>query len=264
MSGLDAFGVSLIGFAATVPRIAVAFVVLPLLTGEVAPPLVRNVFVVSLAFAVHPLLAMTTDLSGLTAAGFVPLVVKESVIGLMIAYTFSIVFWALQGAGEIIDAKIGSTTAQIVDPVLGHQTTLTATFFSRLAAYLFVAFGGLSVFLGILLQSYAVWPVDAAFPELKWSADLLFVRRFSDLVSMMLLLAAPVVLVLGLVEFGFGLVNRFAEQLNVFSLSLSVKAWIATLVIALAISTVVEYVQRWLADQVNVLDALSGLLQPVN
>lgn len=262
MNEIDLFGVPLIGFAATVPRIAVAFAVLPLLTREVAPGIVRNVFAVSLTFALYPLVTATTDLSGMAATAFVPLVVKEAVIGLMIAYTFSIVFWALQGAGEIIDAKIGSTTAQIVDPVLGHQTTLTATFFSRLAAYLFVAFGGLSVFLGILLQSYAVWPVDAPFPELRWSADLLFVRRFADLVSIMLILAAPVILVLGLVEFGFGLVNRFAEQLNVFSLSLSVKAWIATFIIALTISTIVDYVQRWLADQVDLLDALYGVFQP--
>lgn len=262
MSGLEDFSGSFAGFAASIPRIAVAFVVLPLLAREVVPPIIRNVFIFSLALSLYPLISATTDLSQISPTALAQLVLKESVIGLMIAYVFSIVFWALEGAGEIIDAKIGSTTAQIVDPVLGHQTTLTAAFFSRLASYLFVALGGLSVFLGVLLQSYAVWPVDAPMPALQWTDDLIFIRRFADLFAIMLVLAAPVLVVLSLVEFGFGLVNRFAERLNVFSVSMSVKAWVAILVIALALSTIVDYVLRWLQSQQALLDLLSRVLPP--
>lgn len=262
MDTLDTIAGSFVGFAAAVPRIAVAFVVLPLLTREVVPAIIRNVFIFSLALALYPLISSTADLDQVSAAGLMQLVIKESILGLMIAYIFSIIFWALAGAGEIIDAKIGSTTAQIVDPVLGHQTTMTATFFSRLAAYLFVALGGLSVFLGILLQSYAIWPVDAALPVLQWSDDLIFVQRFSDLFAIMLVLAAPVLIVLSLVEFGFGLVNRFAERLNVFSISMSVKAWVAMLVVVLVLSTMVDYVLRWLASQSDLLDILARLIPP--
>lgn len=262
MNDLDTLFGTFTGFAAAVPRIAVAFTVLPLLTREVVPAIIRNVFVFSLALSLYPLISTTADLDDLSAAGLIQLVIKESVIGLMIAYVFSIIFWALEGAGEIIDAKIGSTTAQIVDPVLGHQTTLTAAFFSRLAAYLFVALGGLSVFLGVLLQSYTVWPLDAPLPVLQWSEDLIFVRRFADLFAIMLVLAAPVLVVLSLVEFGFGLVNRFAERLNVFSISMSVKAWIAILVVVLALSTIVDYVMRWLASEASLLDVLVRVLPP--
>jgi len=262
MSDLEALAGSFVGFAAAVPRIAVAFMVLPLLARDVVPAIIRNVFIFSLALGLYPLISTTADLDKISAAGLVPLVLKESILGLMIAYVFSIIFWALEGAGEIIDAKIGSTTAQIVDPVLGHQTTMTATFFSRLAAYLFVALGGLSVFLGVLLQSYAIWPVDAPLPNLEWNDDLIFVQRFSDLFTIMLVLAAPVLVVLSLVEFGFGLVNRFAERLNVFSISMSVKAWIAILVVVLALSTMVDYVLRWLAGQRDLLDNLARFIPP--
>jgi len=264
MQGLDTLAISFTGFAATLPRIAVAFMVLPLLTRDVVPAIIRNVFIFSIALSLYPLVSATADLSQVSAAGLARLVVKESMIGLMIAYVFSIIFWALEGAGEIIDAKIGSTTAQIVDPVLGHQTTMTATFFSRLAAYLFVALGGLSVFFGVLLQSYAVWPIDAAMPVLQWRDDIIFVQRFADLFSIMLVLAAPVLIVLSLVEFGFGLVNRFAERLNVFSVSMSVKAWVALLVIVLALSTIVDYVLRWLAAQQGLLDLLSLALPVID
>lgn len=264
MPGLENLTATFAGFAVALPRIAVAFVVLPLLTREVVPAIVRNVFVFSLVLGLYPLIAGSADLHAIDAIGLMQIVLKESVLGLMIAYVFSIIFWALEGAGEIIDAKIGTTTAQIVDPVLGHQTTLTASFFSRLASYLFVALGGLSVFLGVLLQSYAIWPVDAEMPVLAWSDDLIFVQRFADLFAIMLVLAAPVLIVLSLVEFGFGLVNRFAERLNVFSISMSVKAWIAILVVVLALSTIVEYVLRWLAGEAGLLDVLVRVLPPAH
>ena len=256
MTGLEGYADSFGALAVAVPRIAVAFLVLPLLTPEAAPPLVRNVFVFSLTLSLYPLIGSTLDVAELGPAALVPLVLKECFLGLVIAWLFSIVFWALEGAGEIIDAKIGSTTAQIVDPVLGHQTTLTATFLARLAAYVFVAFGGLAVFLGVLLKSYVVWPIDAMLPALEFSADLLFVRRFSDLMAMMLTLAAPVIVVLSLVEFGFGLVNRFAERLNVFSISMAAKAWIALAIVALVVATMIDYVILHIADQASLLEVL--------
>ncbi len=260
MSGLDGLGLSFAGLAAAIPRLAVAFTVLPLLTGEIVPPMVRNVFAFAMALTLYPMILGTLDAGALDALSLAPLILREAALGLAIGWLFGIVFWALEGAGELIDAKIGSTTAQIVDPILGHQTTLTATFLSRLAAYLFVSVGGLSVFLGVLLRSYAVWPVDAALPTLNPGAQTLFVARFSDLLSMTLLLAAPVLVVLSLVEFGFGLVNRFAERLNVFAVSMAVKAWLAVAVLALSLTTMIEYLVARIAGYADLLDELAPAL----
>lgn len=260
MSAFTDFGTSFVSFAAMVPRIATAFIVLPLMSGDIVPPLVRNVFLVSISLTLYPLIASATDPVAISATALVPLIFKEAFIGLALAFSFSIIFWALAGAGEIIDAKIGTTIAQIADPIAGHETTLTASFYSRLAAYLFVAFGGLPMFVGLLLQSYTLWPVHAPWPLLEYSEDLLFVQRFSELVSLMLLLASPVVLVLTLVEFGFGLINRFAERLNVFTLSLAAKAWVSTLVIILILGTVVEYFLTWIASQRGLLDVMQSVL----
>ncbi len=260
MTTFPEFGTTFVGFATMVPRIATAFFVLPLMSGDIVPPLVRNVFLVSVSLALYPMIAHGVDPVSIRAAPLVSLIFKEAFIGLSLAYAFSIIFWALAGAGEIIDAKIGTTIAQLADPIVGHQTTLTANFFTRLAAFLFVAFGGLPLFIGMLLQSYVLWPVHAPWPLLEYGRDLFFVQRFSELVSLMLLLAGPVVLVLTLVEFGFGLVNRFAERLNVFALSLAAKAWVSTFVIILMLGTVAEYFLNWIASQDGLLSALQAVL----
>ena len=251
---------SFTAFALSIPRLGAAFLVLPLLTGEILPPLVRNVFLVSLAIAVFPLITDSVDVNQIHGVGIVPVLMKEVFIGIVLGYSFGIIFWALEGAGEVIDTKVGSTTAQIVDPLLGHQTTLIGAFLSRLTAYLFVALGGLLVFLKLLLTSYVVWPVSSKFPILEAPGQDFFILRFDEMMAMILLLAAPALLVLTLVEFGLGFVNRYASQLNVFSLSISLKGLLAVFVLLLMLSTIVQYVAGWFDGQQDLLQILKQVL----
>ena len=57
------------GFALAVPRLAAAFMVLPLLTQESIQPMVRNIFLVSLALIVYPLIARTRSRSQPSRSG---------------------------------------------------------------------------------------------------------------------------------------------------------------------------------------------------
>ena len=56
-SSIDYLGNQLNGVALTLPRIVAAFAVLPLMTSDTVPALVRNSFYVSLAILVYPLAA---------------------------------------------------------------------------------------------------------------------------------------------------------------------------------------------------------------
>ncbi|MGI9284305.1 MAG: type III secretion system export apparatus subunit SctT [Pseudomonadales bacterium] len=260
MSEFDLFSEAVVNLALTLPRIAAAFLVLPLLTSEIVPALARNIFLMSLAIAVFPFVAH--DVQAVAASGVMlgPVVIKELFIGVVIGYAFSIVFWALEGAGQVIDTKVGTTMAQITDPLSGHQTSLIGALLSQLAGYLFVAFGGLLIFLDLLLTSYSVWPLAAPLPDLAAAGQLFFIQRFDELMRLILLLAAPALVVLTLIDFGLGFVNRYAQQLNVFSLSLSIKAWLGVFIVLLMLTSIVEFMLGWLADQQGLLEALRLVL----
>lgn len=260
MSDLEYLNTAVVNLALILPRVAAAFLILPLLTSEIVPSMVRNIFLVSVSLSMFPFVA--TDALSVSANGAAlgPIILKEIFIGVVLAYSFSIIFWALEGAGQVIDAKIGTTTAQITDPLSGHQTSLNGSFFSHFAGYLFVAAGGLLVFFDLLFSSYAIWPISSPFPELSALGSVFFVSRFDELMRLILLLAAPALVLLSLVEFGLGFVNRYAEKLNIFSLSMSIKAWLGTFIIILMITTVAEFMLDWLADQHNLLDAIRRAL----
>ena len=173
---------------------------------------------------------------------------------------FGLVFWAFGNVGNNNNTKTGSTLSSVVDPLQGHQTSLTSSFLSRLAGWLFMASGGFLIFLNILLGSYAVWPVTSGLPHLTNAGEFLFIDGFAGLMTMSLVLAAPALIVLALVDLCLGLINRYAQQLNVFALSLSIKTWLSTWIVLLCLGVFVDFVLKRVAQSSGLLEVLKRAL----
>jgi type III secretion protein T len=90
----------------------------------------------------------------------------------------------------------------------------------------------------------------------------LFVGQFGYLMTAALLLAAPAMVILLVIDLAFGLVNRYAPSLNVFALTLPIKAWLATAIILLMIGTLVEFVLQRLGDSSGFLRLLQQAFAP--
>jgi type III secretion protein T len=130
---------------------------------------------------------------------------------------------------------------------------MIGAFLGRYAAYLFAAFGGLRLFIELLLSSFRVWPPLAPLPDLQAAGQLFFIHRFDDLMRLALLIAAPALCLLTLLEVGLGFVNRYAPQLNVFTLSMSLKSWLAMLILVLTAGSIASFVVDWVAGQHDLL-----------
>ena len=95
-----------------------------------------------------------------------------------------------------------------------------------------------------MLKSFAVWPIDAVLPRLESDGVMLFAGTFSGVFTLVLLLSAPLLAVMFLIDMGMGLINRFAQRLNVSFLSNSIKSIVAVLLLLLLLPTLVETVVR--------------------
>ncbi len=259
MNAVQAIGAPLITVALTVPRIAAAFMVLPLVNGENMPALVRNSFFVSLAIFIYPVAAATAPTEAASATW--PLIVlKELFIGVALGFLFGSVFWAVSAAGNLIDSKVGTNFAVVVDPIQGHETSLSGQLLAQLAAWIFMASGAFTVFLQLLMTSYTVWPVRRMLPTLAAAGRELFVNEFSSLLTLTLMLAAPALVVLSLIDLCLGLVNRYAQQLNVFALTLPIKAWVATWIVLLSLGTFIEVITHRLVQNTGLVEMLRHVL----
>jgi type III secretion protein T len=112
-----------------------------------------------------------------------------------------------------------------------------------------MAGGGFMLMIGGLLESYAIWPVRQPLPVLAESGVRLFEGAFGRIMLMTVLVAAPAMVLLYLIEGMLGLVNRFAQQLNVFSLSMSIKAVAATWIVWIQLASLVSLLEDDLMAQ---------------
>jgi type III secretion protein T len=223
-------------------RVAMAFMLVPLFTADLIPPLVRNAMFLAIALLGLALQPSAAPIA-LTTWQWVTLYAKEAFIGGALGFFFAGILWAFEAAGQVIDSKVGTTQAQIQDPMTGAQVTLTAALFGRLASWVFMAGGGFMVMIGTLMESFAMWPVRAAAPSLVDAGYRLFESEFGRIMLLTLLIAAPALVLMYLIEGVLGLINRFAQQLNVFSLSQSLKAVAALWIIWIQVVTLVQLMQ---------------------
>lgn len=256
----DTVGDVMMALGLTLPRIAGALLMLPLLTAETVPAMVRNSFMVSLAIVALPISMAGIPVDSMTALQWVPTVLKEVFIGISIGFCFGVVFWAIGAVGNVIDTQVGLGMAAVFDPIQGHQTSVHGDFLSRLAMWLFMASGAFMIFLDLLLSSYSLWPVTSWWPNLRPQGMELFVGHFSYMMTAVLVLAAPAMVLMLIIDLSFGLVNRYAPQLNVFALTLPIKAWIATAVILLLIGVYVEIILRRLGANRGLLELINRAL----
>ena len=98
------------------------------------------------------------------------------------------------------------------------------------------------------------------FPDLPAAGMNLFVGQFDYMMTTVLVMAAPVMVVMLVIDLSFGLVNRYAPQLNVFALTLPLKAWAATGIILLLLGVYVEILLRRLHDSEALVLYTIGML----
>jgi type III secretion protein T len=186
---------------------------------------------------------------------------KEAVIGVLIGGFFGIYLWAFETAGQIIDTQAGASVAQVHDPMTGVQTTLIGSFLGRLANYVFVSAGGLILMTGFLLESYHLWPLDKLTFDLNIEGFIRLGSEFASYFELAILVASPIIVVILTIDVLMGLINRYAQQFNVFFLSLSLKMLAATSMLFITIIALVELLVKEIRNHsMNMADILQAIL----
>lgn len=204
-------------------RFAFAFMLVPLFSPSIVPATVRNSLIIAfglIALNMDPGLATNQ----LGAGDWLWLYTKEAIAGTVIGFFFGTILWAMGSAGEIIDTKVGATIGQLVDPMSGMQQSITAIFLSRFAHVIFVSAGGLTLLIGTIMTSYLIWPLGSGGIKFDMTAVTLFEKQFGLFFAYAFIFAAPVLTILYVIDLGLGLLNRFAQQFNVFALAMPIKA----------------------------------------
>jgi type III secretion protein SpaR/YscT/HrcT len=243
----------LLAAAAVLARILGFMIVAPFFGSMNIPMTARVGFALVLTAVTVPyvegtvLAAMEKELAGGGAFDLLLLLGNQVLVGLMLGFCGSFIFYAIESAGRVIDTQRGSNMTDIIAPQTGERTSPTGQFLMMTALMVLLVSGLHMEMIGGLLNSFEVFPPTLG---LEWLGDPLkassenpelegVIKAFAELSGSSLLLtlqiAAPAMITLMLTDVLLGIINRGAPQVNVFALSQVVKGpiGIAALMIAL-------------------------------
>lgn len=186
-----------------------------------------------------------------------PLIVKEPIIGVVIGLVLGVPFWAAEAAGEAVDYQRATAFAGLADPAVATQQSVTGALLSVAIVGLFFVSGGLDILLGVIYDSYAIWPATRLTPIFGEGAGLLILGLLDDVIRLGVMLVIPLMLALLLSDVLLGLVARAAPNMHVFDLSLSVKS----LVLVLLMVLYAGFLARYMADALTRVPQAPAMLE---
>jgi flagellar biosynthesis protein FliR len=224
---------AVVRFALLLVRPGMIVMVAPALGGSYAPAHIKIGLTVLLAIVLAPSVAVPTAANDVSLT---LLVAREVVIGLSIAIAVRALIAAAELAGHLSGFQIGFSYAATVDPVSGVRNTVITSLYGLLALLTFFAIDGHHEILRALTISYARLPIGAGQID---GSMLTVVRQILALVfTVGARLAAPIIVVLLIVELAIGLISRSAPALNFMIVGYPIRLLVGLAVLALMIATV--------------------------
>lgn len=226
-------------------RVGPIVLLTPVFGGQGTPRRLRMGLALLLASGLAPI-ALRFDLSFQPVeAGLVLL--GEALVGLTLAVFVRIAFEMIGVIGTLIDGARGALQAELLDPLSRTGSSPVALLVSQFGLVVFFSLGGYRVLLDAVERSYQSAPpgsLIAASTFIGPAASARLVALTADLFVYGASLAAPVIVVLLVVDVALALVNRVTSQVQVFFLGMTMKGMAGLLVALLTLGTAFDVVIR--------------------
>ena len=246
------------------PRTFFMFAMLPMFSSSMIPVSVhRNAVVFAVMLLLLPNFFNQLDRNFpqvFTEYQMIALLLKEIFIGFLIGFLFSLPFLAIQGVGFIFDNQRGSSIDSTFNPTNESETTTMGNLFNLFFMAFFFVSGLFMQMLGIYYHSFEIWPIFEFWPTIDTKLVTFALAQLGYLLDTAVILAGPVLLVMFLCEFSLALTNKFAQQLNVFILSLPIKSGVGFFIMTLYVPLLADYFEHKMFDLADFFAQISWVL----
>jgi flagellar biosynthetic protein FliR len=198
-------------------RTMAMFSAAPILGDAVVPVTVRLLLSLVLAVILMPTAQPAGSIEPLSLQAFV-VTIEEVIIGFGLGFAFHLTIAAVMVLGYLISSQMGLSMAAMNDPLNGTPSDQISSLIYLLVVLVFFSVDGHLVLTGVVGASFHAYPVGGGVNLESLQA---LVYQVAWVFSAALLLAVPVVFSALVVQVGFGLLNRIAPALNLYSLGFS-------------------------------------------
>ncbi|POT58678.1 flagellar biosynthetic protein FliR [Citrobacter amalonaticus] len=226
----------------------------PVFDNGALPLRVRIILSLALAIIMTPMIPhpVPTDLLSINS---LILTAEQILWGMLFGLMLQFLFLALQLAGQILSFNMGMSMAVMNDPGSGASTTVLAELINIYAIILFFAMDGHLLLVSILYKGFTYWPIgNALHPQTLRTISL----AFSWVVASAMLLALPTTFIMLIVQGCFGLLNRIAPPLNLYSLGFPINMLAGLICFATLLYNLPDHYLHLANFVLQQLDALKG------
>ena len=236
-------------------RVAGLIIFAPFFGSAAIPLRLRLALAVILSLALFALVSGTFSPPA-DLAGFLPALLGELVVGLILGLAAALIFVGLRLAGLLIGQQIGISLADVFDPSFEGRSAILGRLFFLLTIVLFLLLGGHRALIGALIGSFSsVAPgtfSPASLPVVGLTALL------SDAYLLAIRFAAPALVAVFLAAVSMSFIARTVPQLNLISVGFPVQISTATLVLIISLGSVCLAFQSSLGRALQSVGRLFG------
>lgn len=233
-------------------RVSGLMVFAPVFSSEAIPMRVKAAFVLAVAFLIGPVVA---GFGGAHAELGTLAVVGELSIGLVFGMTLSLLFAALDFAGQVLGFQFSFSLVNVMDPNAPIETPLLGQAFGLLGTLVVLGAGLHRTPLAALLRTFVAAPVGSV--RLDPQTGLALVPMAAGIFAAALQLSAPVLAATMLAELTVALAGKMSPQLPVMAFSVPLKTLLGYAVLIGSLALWPHWIEARFA---TLLDAAGRLL----
>jgi flagellar biosynthetic protein FliR len=201
-------------------RTGAFFMGIPLFAGRMLPNKAKISFGLLLSLMINPLVPAELSLAT-NFAGAILLALNEVCIGLLLAMSVRMIFFAVELAGYLISYEIGLMASNSVNPLLGSSDATITTLLFYFSMLVFFVAGIHYDVLKAFIMSFEILPIGSFLLSVNPMSQ--FVGEVSRVFLIGTLMAAPFIALNFLVNVTFAVLGKAVPKMNVFMTSFSVR-----------------------------------------
>jgi flagellar biosynthetic protein FliR len=226
-------------------RVSIFLLMFPIFSSAVFPATLKMGLAMVISLLFYSVVPVDLTRFPLDAISTGLLLLTEAMVGLTLGLCLRIFFGSVQLAGQVIGFQMGFAMINVVDPQSGANVSIMDQLGYWVCVVVFLMLNGHHIIISALIDSFELVPVGVFVMQKILTVKLL------DLAGGLFLLAikigAPVIAALFFVSVGFGLVSKFAPQMNVMIVAFPLKIVAGLFLFGLTLEIIVivtrEYVE---------------------
>jgi len=173
---------------------------------------------------------------------FAVIAIKEIIFGLLIGFTATLLFAAVDFSGQIIGFQMGFGIANVIDPQTNQQVSIIAQFQNIMAALIFLSINAHHIFIKAISDSFTLVPLGKL--NLSGKVVEVYLRFGADIFILAIKMSAPIIATLLLTNVILGIVSRTVPQINIFMMSFPVTIGVGLISLAFVMPFFASFVEK--------------------